>query len=89
MTDTVTLCGLEIKLVRKASWNYGPFDANIAWGAIGMRQGYLVASSYGITEQLVFVWDSTRPATPVIPAQLADAPFIQDIVAKRLARVAA
>lgn len=83
--ETVDLCGMPVKLVRQASFTYGPFDVNIMWGGVGMRQGYLVKSSYGVTEELVFVWDSTRPATPVVPQQLADSPFVQDIVAKRIA----
>lgn len=87
--ETVDLCGFPVKMVRQASWHYGPFDTNIAWGAIGTKQGYLVNSTFGITEQLVFVWDSRRPVTPVTPPQLADAPFIQELVAKRLARAVA
>ena len=82
---TVTICGQPVKMVRAASFHYGPFDINIIWGGVGYRQGYLASCSHGVTSELVFVWDSTRPATPVYPAQLADSPLVQDILAKRAA----
>lgn len=84
-SPTVDICGKQVKMARAASFVYGPYDANIIYGGVGYRQGYLVAHSYGITSELVFVWDSTRPATPVYPAQLEDSRLVQDILAKRAA----
>lgn len=89
MSDTTTLCGLTIKTRRDGIFVYGPFDYVIATGGIGSRFGQLVSQSYGITEELVFVYDFHRPATPVLPAQLADMPHVQANIAKRLARAAA
>ena len=84
-SPTVDICGKQVKIARAASFHYGPFDINIVYGGVGYRQGYLASCSHGVTSELVFVWDSTRPVTPVYPAQLADSPLVQDILAKRAA----
>jgi hypothetical protein len=90
--ENVTIHGLEIKVCRVASHRLGPDDTHLAWGAVGHMYGGLFFSRYGITEELVFVWESTRPATPVMGPQLADMPHVQRAIERKqqaVARVAA
>lgn len=80
IVETVDIIGHPVKIYRKAGWKDGPYDTHVAWGFVGSRYGELVWSRYGITEELAFVWDSRRPATPAIGPQLEDMEHVQRAV---------
>jgi len=80
--ETTTLLGHTVIIVRKASWGDGPYDTHLAWGAIGTKFGELITAHRGLANELYFIWDSSRPVTPISHQQLADMVHLQQTLAK-------
>lgn len=86
MIDHVIIAGHAVPVRRQAGWAFSPYDTIIAnYGHCGSMVGQLVISRHPGKDEVVFVWDSTRPATPVTHTvhQFEDMPHVVAILEER------